>query len=553
LAFEIKKRDLMGRIGRIETKSGSIETPLFLPVVNPLVQAIPPRKLWETFGLRAVMTNAYLVKKNFRDRINGRTIHELLDFPGIVMTDSGAYQILTYGEVAVTPSEILAFQEQISTDIGVILDQPTSWRASWTEAKKTVDITLERAEEALKIVSKKNILWTGPVQGGVYLDLVELSARRMSDLPFNLYALGSPTTLMQSYWFGDLVDMIATANSYLPPDRPMHLFGAGHPLLFSFAVALGCDTFDSAAYALYARQGRYMTDQGTLRIDRLEYFPCSCPVCSSLSPKELRDLPAGEREIKLAEHNIYSCTAEIGQIKQAITDGRLWEHLELRSRGHPALLSAFKRFKKYEQLLESRSPVSKRRGLFYFDSTGLSRPEIVRHAKRIELNYKPLSGGLKVLLLVSQPRRRPFHKSPETKRILEELSKRLGTLNDRVHVCFFASPFGIIPMELDEIYPLSQYESAIPCDKETVEFIENQVRDFILRFGNLYRGIVLLNDKEMWGNGLSRKCHASCKRAGVPLLAETKEKSELSREKIVDLSNVIATALSDPYSNRHEG
>jgi len=549
LVFEIKKRDLMGRIGKIETKSGSVETPLLLPVVNPPVQTIPPRKLWETFRLKAVMTNAYLVKKNFRDRIKGRTIHELLDFPGIVMTDSGAYQFLTYGEVAVTPREIVEFQEEISTDIGVILDQPTSWKASWTEAKKTVEVTLERAEEALKIASKKNILWTGPVQGGVYLDLVELSARRISKLPFNLYALGSPTTLMQSYWFGDLVDMIATANSHLPSGRPMHLFGAGHPLLFSFAVALGCDMFDSAAYALYARQGRYMTDQGTVRIDRLEYFPCSCPVCSSLSPRELRDLPARAREVKLAEHNIYSCTAEIGRIKQAIADGRLWEHLELRSRGHPALLSAFKRFKKYERLLESRSPVSKSRGLFYFDSTGLCRPEIVRHTHRIASNYKPILDGWKILLLVSQPRRRPFHRSPETKRMLEELSRRLGTLSDRVHVCFFVSPFGIVPIELDEVYPLSQHDSAIPCDKETVGFVEDQVRDFILRFGDLYRGVVLLNDKGMWGDGLSRKCHAACKKAGVPFFDETKEKIELSKEEIADLSNVIATALSDRSPN----
>lgn len=543
MTFEIKKHDLRGRIGRITTKSGSIETPFLFPVINPLIQPVPPRKLWEEFGFEAVMTNAYLVKKNFEDQIKGRTIHELLDFPGVVMTDSGAYQILTYGEVPVTPREILVFQEEISTDIGVILDQPTNWRVSWSEAKRTVDTTLERAEEALRVVGEKGIQWTGPVQGGIYLDLVEFSARKMSELPFDLYALGSPTTLMQNYWFSDLIEMIVTANSNLPVEKPMHLFGAGHPLFFSFAVALGCDMFDSAAYAIYARQGRYMTEQGTVRVSRLKYFPCSCPVCSSMSPKELGNLPNEEARVMLAEHNLYSCMAEIKRIKQAIEDGRLWELLEIRSRGHPALLNAFKRFKKYERFLESRSPISKSRGFFHLGSTGLYRPEIVRHTRRIADSYKPPLDEGKILLLISQPRRRPFHRSPEIRKILDRLFNGVDGLSNRVHICFFASPFGIVPIELAEVYPLSQHQSVVPCDKETITFVEDQIREFILRFGRLYIGVVILNNREVWGEGVSQKCREACKAVGIPLIAEVEEKDKLDKDGLEHLSNVFVSKL----------
>jgi len=430
--------------------------------------------------------------------------------------------------------------QDAQVDIGVILDQPTSWRVNWKEAKCTVDITLERAREALGLMKETGILWTGPVQGGVFLDLVESSARMMSELPFDLYALGSPTTLMQNYWFGDLIDMIVTANSYLPVERPMHLFGAGHPLFFSFAVALGCDMFDSAAYAIYARQGRYMTEQGTVRVDRLEYFPCSCPMCSSLSPRELKDLPGVERQIRLAEHNLHSSLSEIRRIKQAIADGRLWELLELRSRGHPALLTAFKRLKKYWGLLEARSPISKTRGLFHFGSTGLFRPEIIRHTRRISNSYHPPPWEQKILLLVSQPRRRPFHRSPEIKGVFESLSAGLAALGYRMHVCFFASPFGIIPIELDEVYPLSQYESVFPCDKETLEHVEEQVQGFIQKFGDQYRGVVILNDRETWGKTISEKCRSACRKAGVPLLAEIEGKGRLGKDQIEQLLKVIA-------------
>ena len=99
----------------------------------------------------------------------------------------------------------------------------------------------------------------------------------MGKLPFQIHALGSPTEVMESYRYDVLADMILTAKKGLPVERPLHLFGAGHPAMFSLAVALGCDLFDSAAYALYARENRYMTENGTWRLEEMDYFPCCCP------------------------------------------------------------------------------------------------------------------------------------------------------------------------------------------------------------------------------------------------------------------------------------
>ena len=139
-----------------------------------------------------------------------------------------------------------------------------------------------------------------------------MSAKEMGTLPFQIHALGSPTEVMESYRFDVLVDMIMTAKMNLPSDRPLHLFGAGHPFMFSLAVALGCDLFDSAAYALYARDGRYMTENGTWRLNELEYFPCSCPKCSKATPKNVLSLPQPEKEVFLAEHNLYVCPQSSG-------------------------------------------------------------------------------------------------------------------------------------------------------------------------------------------------------------------------------------------------
>ncbi len=126
MAFELRDRDLMGRIGRLKTKGGVVETPTFMPVINPLTQIIPPKRMRKEFHTDIVITNSYLTKKNFSE-ISDLDIHRLLDYDGVVMTDSGAYQILVYGEVEITQPEIIEYQKKIRSDIAVILDIPTGW------------------------------------------------------------------------------------------------------------------------------------------------------------------------------------------------------------------------------------------------------------------------------------------------------------------------------------------------------------------------------------------------------------------------------------------
>ena len=42
------------------------------------------------------------------------------------------------------------------------------------------------------------------------------------------------------------------------------------PTSIPLAVALGCDTFDSASYMLYAKHDRVITEDGTRRLEELE-------------------------------------------------------------------------------------------------------------------------------------------------------------------------------------------------------------------------------------------------------------------------------------------
>jgi 7-cyano-7-deazaguanine tRNA-ribosyltransferase len=541
MSFETKEKDLLARIGKLKTKSGTVETPLLFPVINPNIQPVSPRKLKDDFGFEAVITNAYILKKRFQNKPIEQGLHKFLDFDGAVMTDSGAYQILVYGGVEMSQAEIVEYQERIGSDIATILDIPTGWKVTKTHAAKTVEETLRRAKEFFKTKTHEDIRWVGPVQGGRHLDLVTKSAVETGKLPFQIHALGSPTEVMENYRFDVLADMIMTAKMNLPVERPLHLFGAGHPMMFSLAVALGCDFFDSAAYALYARENRYMTENGTWRLSELDYFPCPCPKCARETPKEVREKTPKERETFLAEHNLYVCQAELKQIKQAIRDGKLWEHLEMRAHAHPALFTALKKLKNHADFIEKYSPTVKRSGLFFFNSVSLARPEVAHYRNRMLERYCPPENA-HVLLLAPQTRKKPFHKAQEFNR-LKQVSKRLGEeLSGNVHVCFYAAPFGVIPLELDEVYPLSQHEIALPLDRETVDYVAKQVSDYIKRAH--YKTVVLLHDSQQWSNGVKKLCKSTCLKKEIRF-EHVDVKGEGSKNILTRLEMILRKHLSE--------
>ena len=541
MSFEVKEKDLLGRIGKLKTKSGTVETPLLFPVINPSIQLVSPQRLKDEFGFEAVITNAYILWKRFQNRPADEGLHKFLKYDGSVMTDSGAYQILVYGGVEVSQAEIVDYQERIGSDIATILDIPTGWHVPKEKAQETVAETLKRAKAFFKLKTREDILWVGPVQGGRHLDLVAKSAKTMGKLPFPIHALGSPTEVMESYRYDVLVDMIMTAKMNLPPERPLHLFGAGHPHMMALAVALGCDLFDSAAYALYARENRYMTENGTWRLGEMDYFPCQCPKCATATPKAVLELPKDEKERFLAEHNLHVCVAELKRIKQALRDGRLWEHVEMRAHAHPALLTALKQVKNYEGFIEKCSPVVKQSGFFFFDNVGLARPEIVHYRERLSARYRPPEEA-KVLMLMPQTKNKPFHRGEEFKDA-RRIINRLGEENAAcVHVCFYAAPFGVVPLELDEVYPLSQHETSMPLDCEVKDYVATHVADYIKRSN--YRTIVMIHDPENWGNSVKQQCKSACQKKGTTFEYLTM-RAQSTKEFLASLETILKSNLSE--------
>ncbi|HNX40304.1 MAG TPA: tRNA guanosine(15) transglycosylase TgtA [Methanothrix sp.] len=446
--FEILHKDLAGRIGRLATPHGSIETPALMPVVNPHLPLIPPPELAE-MGAEMIITNSYIIYQDAELKAIAleKGLHEMLGFSRPIMTDSGAFQLSVYGDIDVSPGEILQFQFGIKSDICVPLDIPTP-----------PDVPRERAEEELAITESRLVeaadmerpgLLACPVQGSTYPDLRERAGRFAAKLPFDVYPVGGVVPLMEAYRYSELVDVVSSAKKGLGSALPVHLFGAGHPMIFALAAAMGCDLFDSAAYALYARQDRYLTVHGTGKLDLMSYLPCCCPVCQGHTIKELRDSP--EKARLLARHNLYVSLAEIRQVKESIREGSLWDLLETRCRSHPRMLDGLKRLGGNGQWLERLDTASKST-FFYTSHEGALRPEVLRYARRI--GRFSLEGEV---LVTDDP---------------------AADTSGYDHVLHYKPPFGPYPRELAETYP---FNAEVPeqADSAAKEQADKNMRELM--------------------------------------------------------------------------
>ena len=235
--------------------------------------------------------------------------------------------------------------------------------------------------------------------------------------------------------------MIAAAKRIIPA-KPIHLFGAGHPLTIPLAVALGCDMFDSASYMLYAKDGRYMTPSGTVRLDELTYLPCQCPVCSTHTAAELRGTEKDDRVIEIAKHNLHVLKAEVDAVKQAIVDGRLWEYVMQKARAHPKLMEAARLFAGLDQL-EAGTPLFKEKAIYFYDPVDQYRPEARRY-RRMTSQFK---SSRKKLVLCQEGQINPFYSTRDFREIIKSFPD--------AQICSYNPFLGIIPAEISDIFPAS--------------------------------------------------------------------------------------------------
>ena len=470
--FEITGKDGLARTAKFKTPHGVIETPTILPVINPNIQTLGIEEM-VSLGAQAFITNSYIIRRNekLRERAEKHGVHALIGFDGPIMTDSGTFQSHVYSDVEYTNLEIVEFQRKIGSDISTILDIFSEPDFSHEKAEYAVNETYSRMSEIPQGV--EDTILAGPIQGSVYNDLRKKSAELMSSSQAGYLPIGGVVPLLENYRYDTLVDIIINSKLNASFSKPVHLFGGGHPMFLSMAVLLGVDVFDSASYVKYARDDRMLFSDGSRDLSRISTLPRWSPLYGKFSVKEIRELNAEDRKKALSLHNLAAIFNELHEIRERIFQQTLWQYVETKARSHPYLFKAYKRILEHSDILEKYEDLSKKSTFFYFDRYTDQTP-YVRRLMRFSDHVKNNSREPVILGDEHWHPGRPHEKG--IKSVYEN--------SDRPF--FLKWQNMLIPLELDETYPVEQIISAggdnIPAEETTalqdVSISETKLRDF---------------------------------------------------------------------------
>jgi queuine tRNA-ribosyltransferase len=363
-AFRLTHTDGHARRGVMTTAHGEVETPAFMPVATQgAVKGVTHQDL-DAAGAAMLLSNTYHLYLRPGDDLIARRggLHRFIGWTKPILTDSGGYQVFslaarrTIGEEGarfsshldgsshlLTPERATDIQAQLGSDIAMVLDECLAHPAEHGQARLSMERTLRWAERARQrmltlrdgrrdgvVVTNARQAQFGIVQGGVFEDLRDESAKRTVAIGFEGYALGG---LSVGEPIDEMYRIVERSAPRLPRDQPRYLMGVGTPQDLVESVARGVDLFDCVLPTRNGRNGQLFTRDGRINIknvchaedDRPVDADCTCYTCRTASRAYLRHLfLVGEINAATLNtlHNLHFYLDTLAMIREAIVFGR---------------------------------------------------------------------------------------------------------------------------------------------------------------------------------------------------------------------------------------
>jgi queuine tRNA-ribosyltransferase len=362
--FRISQIDGGARLGVMTTAHGTVETPAFMPVGTQGAVKGAAHKDLESIGAEILLSNTYHLYLRPGDDLIARRggLHRFIGWTRPILTDSGGYQVFSLAERRtiteegarfsshldgslhmLTPEKATDIQAQLGSDVAMVLDECLAHPATIDAARESMARTIRwarRARERLLVlrtsavpgvtITNSGQAQFGIVQGSVFPELREESARETIAIGFEGYAIGG---LSVGEPIDVMYEMVGRTTACLPVDRPRYLMGTGTPEDLVESVARGVDLFDCVLPTRNARNGQLFTSGGRINIKNARYAEddgpvdpvCHCYTCRTHSRAYLRHLLLAN-EINAATlntlHNLCFYLDTLSRIREAIAFGR---------------------------------------------------------------------------------------------------------------------------------------------------------------------------------------------------------------------------------------
>lgn len=291
------------RVGHIATDHGVIQTPIFMPVgTEATVKCVHQRELLDDIQAQIILGNTYhLYLRPGLDVLKAAGgLHRFNGFTKPMLTDSGGFQVFSLTGIRklsaegcefrshidgskhfFSPERVMDIERTIGADIMMAFDECPPGTADYAYARKSLDLThdwLRRCVNRFNQTEPEYGYYQALfpiVQGCVYKDLREESARFVSDLDAEGYAIGGlavgePTEQMY--------EMIEVVNAILPQDRPRYLMGVGTPINILEAIERGVDMFDCVMPTRNGRNAMLFTAEGTMNMRNAKWAKDFSPI-----------------------------------------------------------------------------------------------------------------------------------------------------------------------------------------------------------------------------------------------------------------------------------
>ncbi|SET20428.1 tRNA guanosine(34) transglycosylase Tgt [Paracoccus homiensis] len=351
--FTLNATDGAARTGVIDTPRGQIRTPAFMPVgTAATVKAMMPESVRET-GADILLGNTYhlMLRPGAErvDRLGG--LHRFMNWDRPILTDSGGFQVMSLASLrklteegvtfashidgskhVLTPERSMEIQRLLGSDIVMAFDECPALPASEEEVANSMRLSMRWAQRSRDAFGDRpgHALF-GIMQGGVTRDLREESAKALTGIGFDGYAVGGLAVGEgQEAMFG----VLDYAPGFLPQDKPRYLMGVGKPDDIVGAVQRGIDMMDCVLPSRSGRTGQAWTRRGQVNIKNARHQDdprpldenCTCPACRSYSRGYLHHVfRAGEMisGMLLTWHNLHYYQELMAGLRAAIAEGRL--------------------------------------------------------------------------------------------------------------------------------------------------------------------------------------------------------------------------------------